>query len=571
MIYAIYSNNDKFHDVLFLKGENIICADRTAASTVKDTRNAVGKSLLIEIIDFCLGNQLKGKKGLKSREIRTWSFTMEIDLNRKRTIVTRSLHDDKKIILEYPGNSKKKIISIEKWRFYLGECLFALSPNLEEFKYRPSLRSLLKYFIRTGKESYIDAFRPVLRRKGPLIQIDNAYLLGLDWKNSSSLQVLKDKDTSLSSLRKAVKEGVIDAYATSAAKLETEYTLLSRECRQIKSNLDRFEVLPEYREIEKKANDITGKINRLRRENFRDNETLANYVESTKEPEYVDLRKLEYLFNEAGTILPESILKTLEEAQEFHTGLIKDRKAFLLETLTSLRNEIFNREKVLEKAIKERAGFLSALKNKRALDDFIEIQNVYTEKFSRCSLLEEKIAQKKELETAKEKIKIEGSILGEKIRQDREEKTDILNQAIYLFADCSKALYEHSGDLIIDTGKNGYQFSTEIEGSSSEGKGKMQIFCYDLTLMILARLRGFGIDFLIHDSTIFDGVDSRQCARALELADRLSEKYNFQYICTINSDMLPKDDFSIDFDYKSRVRMTLSDKDDAGSLFGMRF
>lgn len=43
--------------------------------------------------------------------------------------------------------------------------------------------------------------------------------------------------------------------------------------------------------------------------------------------------------------------------------------------------------------------------------------------------------------------------------------------------------------------------------------------------------------FLIHDSTIFDGVDERQRALALELAEKESRERRFQYICMLNSDL----------------------------------
>ena len=52
--------------------------------------------------------------------------------------------------------------------------------------------------------------------------------------------------------------------------------------------------------------------------------------------------------------------------------------------------------------------------------------------------------------------------------------------------------------------------------------------------------------FLIHDSTIFDGVDERQRAEALELAASESQAHGFQYICTLNSDDVPRNEFFLD-------------------------
>jgi uncharacterized protein YydD (DUF2326 family) len=140
-----------------------------------------------------------------------------------------------------------------------------------------------------------------------------------------------------------------------------------------------------------------------------------------------------------------------------------------------------------------------------------------------------------------------------------------------LFSDFSEALYKAPGRLVIDIDDTGYKFDVDIAGSPSEGISKMKIFCYDLMLISFARQRGLGIDFLIHDSTIFDGVDPRQRAHALELAAEMSTKYGFQYICTLNTDMVPNNDFSVGFDVEALVRMRLTDTDPSGSLLGFRY
>lgn len=51
----------------------------------------------------------------------------------------------------------------------------------------------------------------------------------------------------------------------------------------------------------------------------------------------------------------------------------------------------------------------------------------------------------------------------------------------------------------------------------------------------------------------------------------MSEKYGFQYICTLNTDMVPTDDFSDGFDFKPLVRLRLTDTDPSGSLLGFRY
>jgi len=55
-------------------------------------------------------------------------------------------------------------------------------------------------------------------------------------------------------------------------------------------------------------------------------------------------------------------------------------------------------------------------------------------------------------------------------------------------------------------------------GVAAHNRGERSRFCYDLMLARLWPARPATPGFLIHDSTIFDGVDERQRALALDLA-----------------------------------------------------
>ncbi len=146
-----------------------------------------------------------------------------------------------------------------------------------------------------------------------------------------------------------------------------------------------------------------------------------------------------------------------------------------------------------------------------------------------------------------------------------------MRKAITLFNENSQVLYQSPGTLAIDITQTGYKFHIAIERSKSEGIGNMKVFCYDLMLAELWSENKYSPGFLIHDSTIFDGVDERQRALALELAKKESEGRGFQYICMLNSDMLPVGDFSKDFDIQKSVRLRLTDATDNGGLLGIRF
>ena len=158
------------------------------------------------------------------------------------------------------------------------------------------------------------------------------------------------------------------------------------------------------------------------------------------------------------------------------------------------------------------------------------------------------------------------------LRDDIHERADIVREAILGFEDLSRSLYERAGNLTIADTPTGPKFEVHIAGERSKGITNMQIFCFDFMLAEICARRGRWPGFLVHDSHLFDGVDERQVAKALQLGAQRAESNGFQYIVTMNSDSVPTEGFTNGFhlrDYFVPTRLT--DATETGGLFGFRF
>ena len=92
-----------------------------------------------------------------------------------------------------------------------------------------------------------------------------------------------------------------------------------------------------------------------------------------------------------------------------------------------------------------------------------------------------------------------------------------------------------------------------------------------MMLAVLWARRQLGPGFLIHDSHLFDGMDSRQIAKAIEIGAEQAAANDFQYIVTLNSDVLGAAEFSQGFNPEQFVNpVRLTDATATGGLFGMR-
>jgi uncharacterized protein YydD (DUF2326 family) len=211
------------------------------------------------------------------------------------------------------------------------------------------------------------------------------------------------------------------------------------------------------------------------------------------------------------------------------------------------------------------------LKAHGALEEYTQLQNHNQKAVSELKDLAIKIKNLKRFEQGKSELVVEIALLQQQLSADLAERKAQKEKAILLFNSDSQALYEAPGTLSIDVTKTGLKFAVNIERSGSHGIGNMKIFCYDLMLAQIWAEKEIAPGFLIHDSIIFADVDERQKALALELAAKESARLKFQYICTMNSDAIPVNDFSADFKFDNYIRQTFTDATEDGGLLGIRF
>jgi uncharacterized protein YydD (DUF2326 family) len=410
-------------------------------------------------------------------------------------------------------------------------------------------------------------------------QVNNAYLLGLEWEFASDLQVLKDRGKLLNEIRKELNEikpntpNDVSSIIGSAGQLESRKIRLEDQVAQEKAQLDNFKVLPQYNQLEENANQITAKIHELVNQNISDKRLIDYYEDSFKDESNAEPepRKIRNLYEEAGLVLPESINKTISEVLTFHKNMVANRKAYLNLELEKLKQKIANNEKGIEDLTSKRAELLITLETHGALQEWTQLQTNHQTSVAELKDITNKLENLKRFDQGKSAINVEQEVLVQEAKIDLNERKSQKEAAILTFNEYSKALYSAPGTLSIDFTKTGLKFNVDIERSGSQGIGKMKIFCYDLMLAKLWAKKNKNQIFLIHDSIIFDGVDERQTALALQLAKAECEKEGFQYICTMNSDTVPRNDFSKDFDFDKYVRATFTDASQNGGLLGIRF
>lgn len=581
MIHSVRCDKESFKTVEFTPGFNVVLADRTKESTKKDSRNGLGKSTLIEIIHFCLGSSSKGPT-LRKSELDDWTFTLDLDLKGKRYSVSRNTSSLNKIIIEgdcsdWPvkpeidGEIGKKILSSKNWRDVLGVLVFGLKLDYPDLKYRPSFRSLISYFVRRNSKrgGFLNPFQQHKSQLEWDKQLHNTFLLDLGWDYTPKWQVLKDRKKVLSQIKQEAQTGLIANLIGSIGELEARKIRLESEAKRDEEEVKKFKVHPQYKKIEDEANELTNKIHDYVNQNISDKGLLEHYEKSIQGEKEAKTESVTKLYEEAGVIFPNTVIQKLDTVLNFHKQVVINRRNFLLLEIERIKGNIESRKQQIQKLNEERAELMQLLRTHGALEEYTQLQAKHQKTIAELKDINIRLENLRKFEQGKSAIKVEKEHLKQEANSDLTERKRQKERTTLLFNSNSEELYEAPGILSIDVTENGYKFNVNIERSGSQGIGNMEIFCYDL---MLAQLWGEKIPiFLIHDSIIFDGVDERQKALALQLAKKESKERAFQYICTLNSDTVPYKDFSKDFNLDKYVRLRLTDATEDGGLLGIRF
>lgn len=582
-LVRVRANQQTFHEVEFLPGFNMIVADRTDASAEKDTRNGIGKTTLIQIVNFCLGSRAKKREGLLVDALEEWAFTLDMTIAGEAISVRRSVAEPSKIYIDgdvtgwpispgRPRGTNEQVYKLAEWTSLLGHFLYGIPVEGFTQKYSPTFRSLVSYVIRHGKDAYSSPFEHHRKQAEYDKQINNAFLLGLAWEDASTWQSLKDKKEALKGLRKAGSGDLMASVLQgSLGELEASKVRLEQQVGREGEALRTFKVNEQYRDIEARANELSRLISEAANTAVRCRQTLESYRTALEEADQVSVDELVALYQEANVIFSGQLRNTLDQAREFHEKLIGNRRRFLGSEIERLTREADSAEQRQKDLIEQRAELLGVLASSGALDQYTVLQKLHAEKVGQLEALKARIENLKRLEEGTSEARIEEESLKLKARNDLDDRREQLDRAIAIFNANSEVLYESPANLIVDLGPSGFRFNVEILRSESQGVGNMKILCYDLMIAEMWAKREHSPGFLIHDSTLFDGVDERQIARGLQLAARKADECGFQYICTINSDMIPWDQFSSGFDPSPYIRLRLTDKEPSGSLLGFRF
>lgn len=526
------ANMPGFHTIKFKDGLNFIVGRREnpAMKDLKETYNGLGKSLAIEIINFCLGSN---KIDAFKENLQGWIFTLEFTIKDEKYVVSRSCDEQKNVIV----NGEKT--SLKKYNKIMQEKVFDLNDD-KKIDYL-TFRSLISRFIRRYKSSYNKYDIYVSKETDYQKLVNNGYLLGLSAELIQNKMKLKKEIEQLGSAKRTVeKDAVLKEYFVGNEDLDIQITDLKDEIKEVENKIRSFKVAENYKDIQLKADEISHEKKEILNKLVIIENSIRKIDKSLKIKSDIQLESILQVYKEAQVVFEDKVVKNLEQVTEFHNKLLENRQQRLENQKIAMINEKMTLEQKAQEYGKELDKTMYFLGSHGALEEYTAINDRLSELKSR---LEKAADYKNLLETYENKLaEANIDIEKQKIQASKyiKENEDLFENIMSVFRTYSKIFYKDKAsglEIKVNDGANQLRFdiNAKIIGDSSDGISEVCIFCFDLTLL---KLGNHNVNFLFHDSRLFANMDPRQRLSLIKIVEEEAKKCNIQYIASLNEDLI---------------------------------
>ena len=530
-------------------GASFIYGDVEKKNVHEETSNSIGKSTLIDMIDFCLGSDTKFKKGLDGV-----------------VLIARFKHENITYIIE------RTIMGDNKVAVY--HCDNTVVPDIKDST------DLINYF--DIKRSMINLQLVKLRKKNIISQhnfnpsgselVSFLSLLSLDGLAEITEKIcdIQDKIKSEESIAKKIFQQETGNKKFRTEKIDNHIFSFKDKLRskeneenELYLKIQELKISDEYSDVSSKHTNklmelqqLSSELSLLKRELERIEGILLESKDSI-----LTTDKIVAMFVKSKQELPSQITRTLFEVEEFHKNVIEDRESILISQKENISLQITEKASLLDILKQESDKLGEILSQSNAYQQALELYKKVAAELQELKFNEGKLHA---LEKVSEKIKdydealtrcfadLQQSFKG--YEKDIDHYRDFVNSLIKKLYGTNKTGYLNIRNRSRHKKNRPIFVELSIEHDSKGGIGQVKnniidylIFNYNTKL-----------EFLVHDSSCFAEVDPKQICTMLEEAHKIAEDNSKQYIVAINKYELGEYDKYVQF-VRERQVITLSE------------
>lgn len=558
----IKSKNTVIRDIHFGDGLNLIL-DNTPITFKTETGNNVGKTTVLQLIDFCLGaseDKITRDKESKSILYNVKSFLVDEEVV-VTLILSNELYDSKNDIVIRRNflARNKKIMEVNGQNLpqNKGELFFESLDELlfgKRKEMKPSLRQILAHNIRYSDERISNTLKMVSSHT-TLSEYETLFLFMFGFNSSDRTPLIKSLQAEEKFKSRLTEE-------KDKTELELQLNIINSNIEYLSNKKDSLVINKDYEDDIKAINIYKSEITKLSTQISELQLRKELLIETKKEldSDYSDVSTelLENIYNQATTYNLSALQKKFKDIVKYHNEMILEKIRFITEDIPAIESNMVDLEKKLSDISAKKKDLDKKVKTSSTLKDLEIIITNLNEEYRKKGEIEKLVSQIEEVEKKISNINselecVDGDIFTENFQKLLKEKLSIFNT---YFSKVSKELYDEeygvTFEIIKDkkSAKNVYRFKC-FNNNTSSGKKQGEIICFDLAYILFARDYNIPhVDFILNDKK--ELMFGTQLVKVSEFA----HNNKIQLVFSILRDKLPKQ-----LDNDNNIVVELSQKD----------
>ena len=523
-------------------GASIIFGKITQPSEKKKTTNSIGKTLLLRFVGYIFGK--KEKKTDYSEKIRGYHIQAIVSFQGNEYIVDRTLGDNKSIKINGQNYTYNKYLNF-------------FNIDVRQTSKQIMLKRRQNIISDVGMRPTKDETMTVLS----LLKLNNVLELFKNMRNTQEkVKAIKDYSVKFKDTLSELKEKEF--------LLEQEQLKKKKELDELSIKIEKLQIAEDSVELIQLHSEKKYKLKNLKLEQENLKLRINRLNELIDEMKNVDLTYSDVLkiYEMAKVDVPDMVKRTLDDVQKFYDSMFSDKINVYSNNVKEYQEKIDK----IQREIVELTSVVDDLASKISDNNlFKEAMNLYQIKSAELSNVESEynktvgaisnLSEKKtlELEINKQYIILEEQMkqYDSKITEYRKYIFDLVNE---VYGDDNKAFF----DIAVSSSSKRLEsspivFDLNLIGEFGEGVNAVKNVLMDILIFFY----NTNIEFLIHDSACFEGIDKRQLSTLLEIINNIALDINKQYIFSINEYHVDATDEKLKELIENRTVLALSEDD----------
>ncbi len=575
----LYSNKkDIFPDVQFHDGVNIIFDSVTKHINNKSS-HSLGKTTLIDVIDFCFLKQISKTHIFKKNCFLEFVFFLEIKYNDNKYVTVRRPVSGKisittksepfRFVTEDISDWDCQDLAFKNAKDKLNRLICPDSIRLSGFSYRNGLRYCLRKQTQYENTFKVNNSRETDSSWAPYL----ASIIGI---NSHAVQEKYEANKRVESIKNAIKE-VNNLPTESGQSLEAEITQIEASTSRMRLELDRFDFKKSDEKVsEELIDEVSENVSSMVSNLYSLDQRISAINKSLQAEFSFEMDKVLNLFEEVDIYFPKSLTKSYEDLISLNESMSIGRKKRIVNTKRKILKEREKLTGTLDIERSKQQELTAVLLQKDAFEKYKQLQNRLTVEESRAAVLKERLAKidlASELGEKLEQVESERNVAAKKLEAETKVRgNEKLTKAVTIFAELVDVILGLSAFFYTETNKDGnIQFKIGLQDQTAVNEGfsytRVLSAIFDITLLTLHSKSDF-YKFCYHDG-LLESLDDRLKIKLINEWRRISKQHYLQLIITVLDSDLPLNNDKKEYFRDEEIIRELHDRGMEGRLFKM--